>query len=379
MQYLKELEKFVEVMSKIHPVPSYFTGEFLDFKQEEHGKKLKKVGIIGDNFYSLYVRSYGLKPVLLNGGSYISGEYTEMFPQISDPVAKSVVGLFLDPELKLKEELDAVLVVAYNDSYKKTIAYLKDMGVPVIQIEPVPYIRQAKTFSLYKQQFLAINDISKVGYKLFNESLLKKEVRLYKRAYDLMEEDSFLSLPTMVQSFFIYVLHMVWDKEEFCNELEQYLADCKEEIIPCKLTVIGSHIYMPNYKLFKIFNDIGITHFKNECTGLPNYGNLDLTSGSLIGNCLTFQNINAFNAGTISSVEKTELPNDTDGIVYYLLKGQTSQAYEAERMEELAIAQNIPFLCVETDYTYTDSEQMKIRVEAFNEMLTSRKKNTASV
>lgn len=378
MKYLEELEKFIEIMSEISSVPDYFTQQFLDFKQEQQGEKLKKVGIIGDNFYSLYVRAYGLKPILLGGGSYFTGEHTDMFPQISDPVAKASVGLLLDPENNLLEELDAVLIVANNDSYKKTIAYLKEMNIPVIQVEPIPYIREGKPFALYRQQFSVLNDISKVGYKLFNSSVFKKAVASYTRAYEMMEEESFQSLPTIVQSFFTYVLHTVWNKDEFCDELETYLEECKSEEASSKITVMGSFMHLPNYKLFKIFSDIGITHFQNECTGLPNYGELDLTSGSVFGNCIEFQHKSAFNSGTISNIDRVSLPKDTDGIVYYLLKGQTSQAYEAERIEELAIAQGVPFLCVETDYTYTDSEQMKIRIEAFYEMLSSNKRRAAS-
>lgn len=55
MKYLEELEKFIEVMQEIHPVDRYFTEQFLDYKQEKQGEKLKKVGVIGDNFYSLYL------------------------------------------------------------------------------------------------------------------------------------------------------------------------------------------------------------------------------------------------------------------------------------------------------------------------------------
>lgn len=208
------------------------------------------------------LKAYGLKPIFLGGGSYLMGDNAEMFPQISDPVAKSSVGLLLDQECDLLKELDAVLIVANND-------------------------------------------ISKVGFKLFNEGIFKKEVMLYKRAYDLMEQENF--------------------------------------------------------------------------QGLPNYRELDVAKGSVSKASIAFQHKSAFNSGTISNVERVELPKNTDGIIYYRLKGQTSQAYEAERMEELAIAQNVPFLCVETDYTYTDSEQMKIRVEAFYEMLSANKRKSVTV
>lgn len=381
MKYIEELQKFIEVMSAKYDIPEYFKEQFLDFKQEDKGQKMKKVGIIGDSFYSIYVRAYGLKPVFLSGGSYYSGENAEMFPQISDPIAKSSIGLLLDKELNLLEELDAVLVVALNDSYKKSIAYLKEMGIKVIQVEPIPYIRQGLPFSLLRQQCLVLNDISKLVFGIFNESVFKKELKAYEKAYEIINEDNFKALPTMVQSFLIYVLHTMYDKNDWCLEMEEYLEDKTDEIQPSKVTVMGSCMHMPNYKVFQIFNDIGIEYFDNECIDLPNFYDMDISGGavSLLKACFKFQHINAFKAETVSNVNTVKLPNNTGGIIYYLLKGQISEAYKAERMEELAIKQGVPFICVETDYTYTDLEQMKIRIEAFYEMLKAKNKAKVSI
>ena len=44
-------------------------------------------------------------------------------------------------------------------------------------------------------------------------------------------------------------------------------------------------------------------------------------------------------------------------------------AYEAERIEKAAIRAGIPFVCIETDYTNADTEQIRIRLEAFSELL----------
>lgn len=380
MKYKEELEKFIEVLEETQEIPSFFKTEFLDFKQEKMTGK-KKVGIIGDSFYSLYVRVYGLTPVLITGGSYFTGEQMDMFPQISDPIAKASIGLLLDPEYNLKEELSAVVVVAKNDSYKKAIAYLKEMGITTIQIEPIPFIREGVPFSLYKQQLTVLNDISKLVMGVFQEGKFKNELKAYEKAYELFAQDSFQGLPTITKSFFTYVLHMTGEKEEFCTALEGFLQQQSGELIPPQVTLMGSAMHLPNYKVFRIFQDIGITHFENECMNLPNYGEMEMSGGAfgLFKKGISFQHKNAFIAPTVGEVNRVELEQNTGGIIYYLLKGQISEAYQAERMEELAIKQGVPFLCVETDYTYTDSEQMKIRVEAFYEMLRSSQKIAATV
>ncbi len=381
MTYQEELERHLELLEQHIQIPEYFKKCYIDFKLDDTSDGKKKVGVIGDNFYSLYIKAFGMQPILISGGSYFTGEHTDMFPQISDPVAKSAIGLLLDPEYQLWNELSAVVIVALNDSYKKAIAYLKEMGVHVIQVEPIPYIREGNPFSMYKQQYTAINDISKIKMGVFREGVFKKELNSYGKAYDLMEENAFLALPTMIQSFFIHLLHSVEDKEEFFHQLEEFL-DGQSDIVPQKqVTFMGSVITSPNRKLFQICQEIGITHVENLCERLPYFGDIDLMGGtfSLLGKSIQFQHKNAFLPATIGEMQHISLPKDTDGIIYYLLKGQVSEAYEAERMEELAIEQGIPFLCVETDYTDTDSEQLKIRVEAFYEMLSATPKKELAV
>lgn len=375
MTYLDEMQKFLEVMGDDYKIPDYFKTEFLDIAHEN--QKSKKVGIIGDSFYSLYVRAYGMTPVLLPSGSYISGENAEMFPQISDPIAKASIGLLLDPENNFKEDLDAVIIVAKNDSYKKAIAYLRDMNIEVIQVEPLPFINEKMTFSFYKQQLMVINDISKLVYGIFNEAKFSKVIKSYGRAYEIMEQDDFASLPTMLQSFFKHILHVTQDKEEWCEQMEEFLENVEEKEVTPQVTLMGSSMHLPNYKVFQIFRDIGITHFDNMCSDFPDYSKIE-SGGGLFKKTLAFQHKNSFNSATVSNMDRVELPKNTGGIIYYLLKGQTSEAYHAERIEQLAIEQGVPFICVETDYTYTDSEQMKIRVEAFYEMLKASSKGKAS-
>lgn len=380
MKYVEELNSFLELMDD-HELPSYFTEQFLDFKQENLNVGAKKVGIIGDPFYSIYAKAYGLHPIIINGGSYFSGENTDMFPQISDPVAKSAMGMLLDPEYNLSEELDAVLVVAVNDSYKKTIAYLKEININVIQVEPIPYIREGKPFALYKQQLMALNDLSKLVFGVFQEGVFKNELHAFDRAYDIMQEDSFKALPTIYQSFLTHILHNVFNKNEWCDEMEEYLEGRETNITEPLVTIMGSGMYLPNHKLFKICHDIGIKYFDNECMYLPDYSEMDISGGalSLLGKCFAFQHKNAYNSATVGNVERVVLPTHTSGIIYYLLKGQVSEAYHSERMEELAIEQGVPFICVETDYTYTDIEQLKIRVEAFYEMLSASARQKKSI
>ena len=61
-----------------------------------------------------------------------------------------------------------------------------------------------------------------------------------------------------------------------------------------------------------------------------------------------------------------------DGIVYHVLKGQIEYDFELPRVEEIAAEYGVPVFRLETDYQQQDVEQLRIRMEAFSEMLRQR-------
>jgi benzoyl-CoA reductase/2-hydroxyglutaryl-CoA dehydratase subunit BcrC/BadD/HgdB len=63
-----------------------------------------------------------------------------------------------------------------------------------------------------------------------------------------------------------------------------------------------------------------------------------------------------------------------DGVIYHVLKGCLIYDFEVNRVEEALKERNIPLLRVETDYSPEDVEQLRTRVEAFMELLKTRKK-----
>jgi len=58
--------------------------------------------------------------------------------------------------------------------------------------------------------------------------------------------------------------------------------------------------------------------------------------------------------------------------VYHVLKGQIEYDFELERFEELFEKLGTPVFRLETDYNYQDIEQLRVRMEAFSEILNQR-------
>ena len=64
---------------------------------------------------------------------------------------------------------------------------------------------------------------------------------------------------------------------------------------------------------------------------------------------------------------------DIEGVVCHILKGQIEYDFELERIEAMLSEYGIPVFRLETDYQYQDVEQLRIRMEAFSEMLSQKK------
>ena len=70
-----------------------------------------------------------------------------------------------------------------------------------------------------------------------------------------------------------------------------------------------------------------------------------------------------------------------EGVIFHILKGQIEYDFELERMTKMFEYYDVPVFRLETDYQQQDVEQLRIRLEAFCEMLTQARrspgKNTA--
>ncbi len=375
MDYSKEIEELTLELQKKRKMPDYFINLFINATQSKKGHKEKRVGIIGDEFYSLYVRAFDLTPVLLNGGSFYLGENaSHIFPQISDPVAKSTLGYLFSQEMDILKNLDALIVSASNDSYKKIIYYLKDFGIPIIQIEPPSFLLKKMPINYAFQQMKVLNEISKIKNSRLNLRKLKQELLHYKKAHQITTSEKWKALSTFIQDFFLQTLYLADKKDVWCSEIEKYLENVQAAPIEPLFLLMGSHIKFPSSKMYKIFSDIGINYFENQCLNLPEFHKIPIrrTSFFQLNECFKYQYTQSFTARTLSRDEQYNFTDKVKGIVYYLLKGQVSEAYEAELIEKIAIKHSIPYLCIETDYTNTDNEQIKIRIEAFYEMLKNK-------
>jgi benzoyl-CoA reductase/2-hydroxyglutaryl-CoA dehydratase subunit BcrC/BadD/HgdB len=78
------------------------------------------------------------------------------------------------------------------------------------------------------------------------------------------------------------------------------------------------------------------------------------------------------NNGLLAAVQERLDHLPVSGIVWHVLKGQIEYDFELPKIEALATEYDVPVIRLETDYQQQDVEQLRIRLEAFAEMLGQR-------
>jgi benzoyl-CoA reductase/2-hydroxyglutaryl-CoA dehydratase subunit BcrC/BadD/HgdB len=145
--------------------------------------------------------------------------------------------------------------------------------------------------------------------------------------------------------------------------------------------IAGSPVIFPNEKLPLLLEASGLAlvdtvnalsaHLEMSVPKLPRFGGV---VGLLLQMAQSRLPQDASGAWTVNHGLLNELKHKldslrVDGVVYHVLKGQIELDFELPRIEALCERYGIPVFRLETDYQQQDVEQLRIRMEAFAEML----------
>lgn len=142
---------------------------------------------------------------------------------------------------------------------------------------------------------------------------------------------------------------------------------------------MGSPVYFPNYKIPFLLQDAGLHISMHMDYSTQKIYSSPAESGPLTLSTLAQRFYQADCSGAYAqnktlqtAVAEALSHGGIDGVVYCVLKGQIEYDFELEQVEEQCNAWNIPVFRLETDYNQQDVEQLRIRMEAFSEMLRQR-------
>lgn len=403
--FLKTSMKNLELMGKIPnraKTMKYYENIFLSDKRVREIENFRKSGgkVIG-TFCNLIpeelIYAAGAIPVRLCGGFYDTiYPAEEILPKDICPLIKSSLG-FKILGLPYFELCDVVAIPTACDGKKKLGDILSSyLPVWMLQLPNTKDTPQSKELWLIEVKLLKKRVEKLTGNKI-TAGKLKKAIELlhrrtevFRRLYKIRkskppvitERDFLLVIQT---SFCDDVGRWIEKTERLCDELEENIKRGKSvfnEKIP-RLLLAGAPIIFPNYKLLDIVEEFAVIVVDELCSGTQQLYNpvevdewtMDCMLRAVAERYLLPSICPCFTKSDDRIDKLLQMKEDfgVDGVIYHQLR--LCQLYDLEfnKVKEVFESEGIPILRIQTDYSQEDVEQIRTRVEAFVEMIKSKK------
>lgn len=343
------------------------------------------------------IYAYGYRPVRLCAGNSVAAMLgDEIAPRDACPVLKASYGFSQMDILPIYNQCEIAILPMTCDGKRKSAEIISDY-VPVIPLS-IPMEKSEESFAEMLENLKSLaKTLSKItGRKLSNKRLVQSYKDIHqaqKQAFRLNERfchtDSHISGSQYmaIMNSFCYAEPSEWANkvDEFCNSIDSMTTDSNQKRRKkARVLIAGSPITFPNYKVPLLLEQMGAQIVGDETcmSGRLLYDPVvpDDYSTDGILRALTARYVTACACPVFDQLddqiyrltEKVKLTK-AEGIIYYVLRGCTPYDFELSKAEEAAEKMGIPLLRVETDFSLEDTEQVKIRLEAFVEMLEQRR------
>lgn len=391
--------EFDEVLEKlISCLPPYAkVNFFLDTVQkhhcleDNHNNEFDMI-ILGTGIPEEFIYASGAKPYWILGGSRsLSSLADDFVPRDTDPISRAMLGC-LQNDISNLPKGALILVPLINDSSRKLAYILKARGYQVHAVYIPPTQGEVSDQELFRQgEALAERIYSYTGKRITTRGLRETqekiaEARKQIRYFMQMTYEKPELLPSIWRMFILHSYYCTDNLEDWSKHLRM-LNSQLDVINPRKsgrnissVLLLGSPVYFPNYKVPFLIHDVNLDiaahlDYTTEKFFRPYRVDKTLTVETLMQSFYKTDCSSAYteNKSLLGAVSSLLDGMQIDGVVYHVLKGQIEYDFELERLEELFSTYSIPVCRLETDYNYQDIEQLRIRLEAFQEVLEQRK------
>ena len=392
--YNKEYQDTLIQMKK--DVPPYLEATLLmetvekHFSYENISQRRPEVVILGSSIPEELVCAFGVCPYWVLGGSLQTGTWAgDTAPRDADPVSRSILGHLLGAENLTRSTLTLLPIV--SDSTRKLAYLLRRAGMKVHTVD-IPPVKDEFAVEKYTEQLELCAEVLSVHTgKHLTRRALRGSIEMVVQAHGearrflrlCKEKPGIFTAPwRMLILFSYYCTRSIPRWTEVLAKLNDRMEADRAYRRPTdsgSVLLIGSPIYFPNYKIPFLLQDAGLyisTHM--------DYTTQKIYSLSAEAEPFTIPALAerfyqadcsgayAQNSTLQKSVAAILSHGGIDGVVCCVLKGQIEYDFELERIEEQCSEWHIPVFRLETDYNQQDVEQLRIRMEAFSEMLRQR-------
>ncbi|MGB9977284.1 double-cubane-cluster-containing anaerobic reductase [Thermovenabulum sp.] len=329
---------------------------------------------------------------LCGGSQFWVPDGEKVLPKNICPLIKSFMGAKISKTCPFFQSCDLLIGETTCDGKKKAWEILKDYAdVHVIHL---PQMKSEKEFSLFIKELEILKEkLEEITGNKITEDALKSSIELInnkrralKRLYDLRKQNPVPisgkdALLISQISFYDDPARFTQKVNEICGELEDRVKN-GEGVFPSsskRIMITGTPMAIPNWKLHHIIESLNAAVVVEEtCTGTRYFENEVKIKGESMNelinsiaeryfkiNCACFTP----NKDRIHDIIRLAKEYKVDGVIYYNLQFCQTYAIEYYNVKKALEKEGIPNLLIETDYSESDTEQLRTRIEAFIEML----------
>lgn len=379
----------------------YFFNMALKFSFESDSETTApKIAIVGLGIPEELIYGAGAEPLWILGGSFGAALYADQFvPRDTDSVSKATLGYLFSDIFAFTQKAALTVIPVATDSMRK-IAYLlsKEREVLVIDIPPVK--GEPDSPRKWLAQMDSLKDaLEKKTKRRLNATRLSEAVKMVNQAKLQMKRILAYSMNTPELISGVLALFVI-NTYYFTNDLQKWTMQLKalnDEIVAKmrpsggytslqrpRIMLAGSPVFFPNFKIPLLLQELNVylTAYAQEMTRRIDIMPETPRSGGQWRKLFETIALNHYWADCSGAFVDSKSRRDymmalanvipLNGVIYHVLKGQIEYDFELERCASFFNQRDIPFFRLETDYHQQDIEQIKIRLEAFSEMINAK-------
>lgn len=391
-KYLRRMEELPGAPSAMQPFFQVLRDIYVERKSVFQGKPI--VGTYCVMVPQELIYAAGAVPVKLCSGSYTAFAIgDELVPRDACPLVKAVAGFQSMGVMPIYDECSLMVIPITYDCKKKMAGMLEEKcNVFTMQ---VPIAKEDDDIEQYIQElYQLIGKLENVtGNRVMYQSLREGMELVGYAQYELSRFLEYKKkMPYLIQgthvmammNAFAYMEADAWAEQvrRLNLELKMRVREKKKVTgrqLP-RIMLTGSPIIFPNIKIPLLIEEMGgIVAADETCMGergmydpaVPVDDSFDGIVRALANRsirpctCPTF----ARNRQRIYRIRQMIEDFQIQGVVYHVLRGCLVYDFEYRELEEILGTMGIPIIRVESDYNEEDVEQIRIRIEAFIELI----------
>lgn len=395
IKYLRKIEDLPHKPDALKPFTDVLKHVFVDMQGAVNPQGVPSVGTYCVMIPPELIYAMGAMPVKLCGGSYTAFNVgDDIAPRDACPLVKAIMGFESIGVMPVYQECQLMAVPITCDCKKKLAGYLAErrntiaLHVPSGRDRDEDMEQYVRELYLFSQKLTEVTDVElsyerlswACGMTAAAQYELSRFIEL-RRKYPLAIKGTHYMAAMNAIS---YTHISLWTRymHNLCDEIE---AKAKRGEMASKenrprILITGSPIVFPNFKIPLLIEEMGGALVADEtCMGERGaYDPPAIVDQSTDGimralankstrpcTCPTFVD----NKRRVYRIMQMLKDYRVQGVIYHVLRGCLVYDYEYQVMEEELGKLGIPIIRIESDYNEEDVEQLRIRIEAFIELI----------